>query len=433
MNIFALFDDTKKTFSEAKEIVLELKSIEEEIIKSFDEYQKGIEQALNKITLLPSSMADINYLYLISAVYLSKWIDYDRILIKYPIIRDRIFNEIPDLSERVFYYILRHNLSASFHTFEKEGVDSYKINFIQSQIETVEQFLSQSGFELLSTIDQGIYKIFDSMYDFISIPLIEACTEKGFKNKLQKKFGVDSRTLKENYHLYKNNLLLNIDRRRGRLIFNKHKTIGDSMRMFQNGSTLYNVKSRCFYMPLIKAALKYQMNLNEIKSNPKARLTEFCLKDYEIKTGKKLDNPFYLELLNDNLNPSSRVTKEDDLNSFGLLNNNQETVNKLKNIINALNLNIKLLKETDTDSFLEVLIAPDFSILDKKIMIGCQTNEFKYVCYKLSKYFQNFSYLTIGNTGLFFSRSGKVLTRTNLANSNFDVILSKDKIDKIFN
>ena len=70
--------------------------------------------------------------------------------------------------------------------------------------------------------------------------------------------------------------------------------------------------------------------------------------------------------------------------------------------------------ETDEDDFVEVLTAKDLSACTKEIHIGCETKQAVYILDRLKRYFGKLNPSTIGKSGLFRTKEGKVLTDDNI-------------------
>lgn len=155
------------------------------------------------------------------------------------------------------------------------------------------------------------------------------------------------------------------------------------------------------------------------------------LKDFlqiEIKTISSLKNCESINF-NELLNPP--VSLEPAKPSFGFDPKQKEKFGKL---IQRLCSEIRLLDlaYSSPSELINVLTSKDFSKERITIHLGCQTNEFKYVLKCLKPMFAKLKPVAIEEYGLFYTKDGNPLKAANIYNSNDEKILSKDKIDAIF-
>lgn len=116
--------------------------------------------------------------------------------------------------------------------------------------------------------------------------------------------------------------------------------------------------------------------------------------------------------------------------SFGF----KKTPELLAPIIQALNVHIDFLDNRTTQAdFIKIVTSDDLESISDKIYIGCQTNEFRYTLKHFKYYFKTFNPAKIGRSDIFRSCNDNPFTADNLYNAKTDFLLTKDKIDKIFN
>ncbi len=117
--------------------------------------------------------------------------------------------------------------------------------------------------------------------------------------------------------------------------------------------------------------------------------------------------------------------------SFGF---NKKYLDRLSHVVEALCFKVRLVDPINNSpaDLIAVLTSKDLSREKTQIHIGCQTNEFKYILKKLKPWFSKLQYALIKRSGLFLTSEGKPLTDANLSNSKDEKILSKVKIDAIF-
>jgi hypothetical protein len=117
--------------------------------------------------------------------------------------------------------------------------------------------------------------------------------------------------------------------------------------------------------------------------------------------------------------------------SFGL---DPKQAEKLGKIIHRLCAEVRLVDPyyNTANDLIKVFSSKDLSKEKVQIHLGCQTNEFKYIFKKLKPYFSKLQKALMMRTHLFFTYEGTPLTDSNLSNSKDEKILSKEKIDKIF-
>lgn len=116
--------------------------------------------------------------------------------------------------------------------------------------------------------------------------------------------------------------------------------------------------------------------------------------------------------------------------SFGYKNRETES---LYIALKSLQFRIDLIDETHSTikQFYELLISKDFTKINYKIHIQCETTQFSYVVSKLKPFFTNFNPTTIQNTKLFFTKTGTPLSAANLHKNKVHNPKEKEEIDKI--
>ncbi len=115
--------------------------------------------------------------------------------------------------------------------------------------------------------------------------------------------------------------------------------------------------------------------------------------------------------------------------SFGLRPSDKPIISLIRQLCLAVDF-VKL--PTTTEDLVEVLTAKNILNCTKEIHFGCNTNQLSYIVEKLQPYFKDFNPTTLANSGLFYTKGGKLLKRQNLY-SNSDLNQPKKaKIDNIF-
>lgn len=117
--------------------------------------------------------------------------------------------------------------------------------------------------------------------------------------------------------------------------------------------------------------------------------------------------------------------------SFGF---KSDDTTELSSIIQALCVSIDFLdNRTTVKEFVAIVTAPDLTQVKQKIYLGCATNEFKLTLQYLKRYFKSIKPSSIDKSQLFFSKYNCLITKGNLYNAKTEKLLTKAKIDRIFN
>jgi hypothetical protein len=104
----------------------------------------------------------------------------------------------------------------------------------------------------------------------------------------------------------------------------------------------------------------------------------------------------------------------------------------LENLVIALNLHIHFLaNDTSSKKFVKIITAPDLDLINQKIHLNCNTNEFKYIIKKIKPLFKSLTYANIGKSKIFLSKKNNLITEQNLNNSKTNNLQSKQIINNI--
>src|SRR5690554_5487779 len=113
--------------------------------------------------------------------------------------------------------------------------------------------------------------------------------------------------------------------------------------------------------------------------------------------------------------------------SFGY--KNRDTA-KLLSVLNQLQLKIDLLQNKNTvEELHKLLLAGDYTQINSKIYIECETTQFSYIVSKLKPFFLNFHPTSIERSEKFLSKTGTVFKANNLHKNRIDNPKGKDEID----
>ena len=117
--------------------------------------------------------------------------------------------------------------------------------------------------------------------------------------------------------------------------------------------------------------------------------------------------------------------------SFGF----KGTEAKLKTVITQLANQVDLLNESKcvTDHLLDILTSKSLTNKMHKVYFGCETVQIRYIIDELKNYFNNLTPATIEESGLFYTKTNKLLKAQNLYSNKIDNPKNKSIIDKIMN
>lgn len=124
-------------------------------------------------------------------------------------------------------------------------------------------------------------------------------------------------------------------------------------------------------------------------------------------------------------------SEKDSRFSFGFTGDNE----KLKSVLLALNKHIELLYDgkTSVDELVAVLTSKNLDLGAPQIHIGCQTNLFNHVWRKLKPKFNNLGATSLAASKLFYSKSGILLSKSNLEKKVSDYPVNIETINNIIN
>ena len=74
---------------------------------------------------------------------------------------------------------------------------------------------------------------------------------------------------------------------------------------------------------------------------------------------------------------------------------------------------------------------PPIKPYSSKIHLGCETTVFRYIVDRLKLHFTNLTFITIENSGLFFSKKNNQIKATNLSVSKVTSPKRKELLDEI--
>jgi hypothetical protein len=157
-------------------------------------------------------------------------------------------------------------------------------------------------------------------------------------------------------------------------------------------------------------------------------LEDFYLLDLE----EPVTNIMYLEFIeqpDQSSHEQNLSNTVQDKVSFGFTGDKE----RLKAAIVQLCQKIDLLIEdkTSSDDLFAVLTSRDLEANTKKIYLGCETTQFRYIIDKITLQFTNLKLKTIEKTKAFYSKNGTLITAQNLSAGKVDNPKEKGTIDNI--
>lgn len=115
--------------------------------------------------------------------------------------------------------------------------------------------------------------------------------------------------------------------------------------------------------------------------------------------------------------------------SFGFKSNDTA---KLLTVLRLIHLKIDLLQnQTSVEQFHKLLISEDFTQLNIKIYLQCETTQFSYLVSQMKRHFTNFNPTTIERSDKFITKTGVELKGNNLHKNKVYNPKAKEEIDKI--
>lgn len=144
---------------------------------------------------------------------------------------------------------------------------------------------------------------------------------------------------------------------------------------------------------------------------PKAQISE--LQKVEIETEK-----------------AEKPTSKEKL-SFGF----KGTEAKLKSVITLLNNQVEFLNESkcSTDDLVAILTSKALTTKMHKVYFGCETVQLRYIIDKLSASFNNLTPTALEKSGLFYTKTNKLLKAQNLYSNKIESPKNQSTIDNIIN
>ena len=115
--------------------------------------------------------------------------------------------------------------------------------------------------------------------------------------------------------------------------------------------------------------------------------------------------------------------------SFGFTGHKE----KLKIVITELTNELELVNRdlTTPEELISILTSKNFKPYSSKIHLGCETTVFRYIVDRLKLHFTNLTFITIENSGLFFSKKNNQIKATNLSVSKVTNPKRKELLDEI--
>lgn len=129
--------------------------------------------------------------------------------------------------------------------------------------------------------------------------------------------------------------------------------------------------------------------------------------------------------------PAKAVRKpKEPIKTFGFKGDDK----KLLSVLKSLQLKINLLKtdHTSVEQLHKLLISKDFTTLDIKVHLDCETTQFRYIVKKMQDYFTRFRPVDISESQLFLSSTPSLMNSSSLSSANIPNPKEKETIDKIF-
>jgi hypothetical protein len=116
--------------------------------------------------------------------------------------------------------------------------------------------------------------------------------------------------------------------------------------------------------------------------------------------------------------------------SFGFI---YEDPIKFKQTLRKLCLRIDMINDnyTSFDDFFLLLTSNDYTKLDTKVHVMCQTTQFSYVMNRLKPYFKNLTPTSIANSEKFYTKTNTLFKAGNLYKNKSEIPKDKSNIDNI--
>lgn len=137
-----------------------------------------------------------------------------------------------------------------------------------------------------------------------------------------------------------------------------------------------------------------------------------------------------LENVKPNIPAKSKKTIINKSVSFGFI---YEDPIKFKHTLRKLSLRIDMINEnySSIDEFFVLLTSNDYTQLETKVHIMCQTTQFSYVINRLKPYFKNLTPSSIENSQKFYTKTNTIIKANNLHKNKTDIPKDKSNIDNI--
>lgn len=109
--------------------------------------------------------------------------------------------------------------------------------------------------------------------------------------------------------------------------------------------------------------------------------------------------------------------------------------NKLRTVISELSNELELVDRdfTRPEDLINVLISKNIQPFSAKIQLGCETTIFRYIVDRFKLRFTNLTFISIENSGLFYSKKNNQIKATNLSVSKVTNPKNKELLDEILN
>ena len=127
------------------------------------------------------------------------------------------------------------------------------------------------------------------------------------------------------------------------------------------------------------------------------------------------------------VNNNSRITQKKFCFGFS------GDVKKLKIVITELTNELDLVDwdVTTPEELINVLTSKNIKPFSTKIKLGCETTVFRYILDRLKLHFTNLSFISIENSGIFYSKKNNLIKATNLSVSKVNNPKRKELLDNI--
>lgn len=91
-----------------------------------------------------------------------------------------------------------------------------------------------------------------------------------------------------------------------------------------------------------------------------------------------------------------------------------------------------LVHAADVDLFVQFILDPTIQCPGRTIMLGCKTNQFKYILHRFTAFNNDLQYVKVERSGLFLSKQGTPMLAHNLGSTSFYKMNTRHAIDLIF-